>query len=156
MYEDIQFPDRWTVETMTDLFDDVAAAKGSETSLTAKIAGLSPTAYTVPSVPTAYANEITIESGGYCKVGNLTCVALRVITGSNAITTSAGQIIGLFEGLPHAIKAAGLDSGSSVAFVANSLGLRMTVTDEGRILMLASQTIPASTRFYLNCTYLAQ
>ena len=34
---DAHFPARWTAETMTDLFDDVAASKGSAETLTAKI-----------------------------------------------------------------------------------------------------------------------
>lgn len=40
MYEDTQFPERWTVETMTDLFDDTSAAKESEETLTAKITAM--------------------------------------------------------------------------------------------------------------------
>ena len=163
MPEKVQFDSPWNVATIEATLNDVEAAKGTEDTLEDKIGAIetaisnvTPTAYTAPQVPTAYASEITIESGGFCKAGNLVCVAMRVLTGNNAITSSAGQIIGLFEGLPYAIKAAGLDSGSSVAFVANSLGLKLTITDQGRILMLASQTIPANSRFYLNCTYLAQ
>lgn len=40
MYEDTQFPERWAVATMTDLFDDTSAAKGSADSLTEKIASM--------------------------------------------------------------------------------------------------------------------
>lgn len=40
MHENRQFPARWTVDTMTELFDDTAAAKGSSASLTAKISAM--------------------------------------------------------------------------------------------------------------------
>lgn len=40
MHENRQYPARWTVDTMTDLLDDCAAAKGNAASLTAKISAM--------------------------------------------------------------------------------------------------------------------
>lgn len=71
MYEDTQFPERWTVETMTDLFDDTSAAKGSEDTLTAKISAMdAEIAGKISSIPVASSSVL-----GGVKIGSGISVA---------------------------------------------------------------------------------
>lgn len=71
MHENRQFPARWTVDTMTELFDDTAAAKGSSASLTAKISAMDTAiagkqdALTFDDTPTTGSSNPVKSSGIY-------------------------------------------------------------------------------------------
>jgi hypothetical protein len=71
MHENKQFPARWTVDTMTELFDDTAAAKGSSASLTAKISAMdAEIAGKISSIPVASSSVL-----GGVKIGSGISVA---------------------------------------------------------------------------------
>ena len=136
------------------ILQDVESAKGTSDTLTEKIgsivSALFPTEYSAATVMEAWANNITVESGGFVKIGNLCIVNLRLNLQSDITVTSA---TGIIEDLPDAVGAESLASGSSVAFAANSQGISMTITNQGRMLIQANQTFAAG-RSYIFAAYL--
>ena len=182
MPEKIQFDAPWNVATIEATLNDVSDAKGTEDTLAEKIGTLanadlsnvtldtSPTEnsgnpitsggvynslfkteYSAVSIPSAQSSNITIESGGYVNIGRICIVNMRVLF--NGAITSGTSPVGIFSGLPKAVAAAGMAQASSVAFMANSRNLNITITDQGNALLQANQTIDAG-RAYFFAVYL--
>lgn len=143
MPEQIQFDSPWSVAVMDALFDDVASAKGTSESLTAKIGTLanadlsnvSLTTYTTPDLHSNARDKVTIQSGGYIMLGNICILNCRIQT------TAQLSGSGLLANLPAPVCASGLDSGSSVVAVTNQKGLSLTITNQNN-LIIASTSLP--------------
>ena len=123
MYEDTQFPERWTVETMTDLFDDTSAAKGSEDTLTAKISAMDTAiAGKISSIPIASEDAL-----GAVKIGSGISVA-----SDGTISASGGS-----GGTSDYTQLSNLPQINSTALVGNKsssdLGLQSAITSSAKL-----------------------
>lgn len=112
----------------------------SNVGLTAEV---KPTAY---SNPTPQSADITLQSGGYYKIGNSVTVCIRA-TVSNALTAWAP----IFSGLPAPITDDSIAENSAVVAVTSNAGVGIGITKRG--IMQGFDAIPAGT-LLLNCTYL--
>lgn len=112
----------------------------SNAELTAEV---KPLAY---SNPTPQSTDITLQSGGYYKIGNSVTVCIRA-TVSNALAAWAP----IFSGFPVPITDNSIAENSAVVAVSSNAGVGIGVTKRG--IMQGFDAIPAGT-LLLNCTYL--
>lgn len=112
------------------------------------ILSLMPTAYTEPTVSTQYG--VTIGSGGYCRIGNICLISIRL---TNTVQIPNGSNFAYSLPLPEAD--AGLGAGSSVvALACNKAGIIAVLTNDGNIANVGGSAIAANTTFVLTGAYL--
>ena len=88
------------------------------------ISSLLPTAYTTPTSATG----IFLQSGGYCKIGNICVVCLRF---SDSSEVAANTVI--FSGLPLPVKDSSIAADRILIAVANNKNIEMNITSSGDI-----------------------
>ncbi len=121
-------------------FTDFQPCALSNAELTAEV---KPLAY---SNPTPQSTDITLQSGGYYKIGNSVTVCIRA-TVSNALAAWAP----IFSGFPVPITDNSIAENSVVVAVSSNAGVGIGITKRG--IMQGFDAIPAGT-LLLNCTYL--
>ena len=110
------------------------------------ILSLTPTAYTQPTADT----DVTIASGGYCKVGNLCIVCIRC-----TVSSAFSQNARLFSQLPQPVADSSL-SASAVIPVTNNLKLNLMIAGTGELKNYDSTAIAANDIVVLSAVYLAK
>ena len=121
-------------------FTDYQPYALSNAELTAEV---KPLAY---SNPTSQSTDVTLQSGGYYKIGNSVTVCIRA-TVSNALAAWAP----IFSGFPVPITDNSIAENSAVVAVTSNAGVGIGITKRG--IMQGFDAIPAGT-LLLNCTYL--
>jgi hypothetical protein len=104
---------------------------------------LSPTDYSTPTV----SSNITLRSGGYCKIGNVAMLCVRI-----NISEALAYGDAIFTGLPLPVSNTSLSLNTKVVYAANDSGVNIGITREGNLV--AQEAIPVSA-ITINCTYLA-
>ena len=107
---------------------------------------LVPSAYTAPTPDT----DVTIASGGYCKVGNLCIVCIRC-----TVASAFSQNARLFSQLPQPVADSSLAT-SAVIPVANNLKLNLMIAGTGELKNYDSTAISANDTVILSAVYLAK
>lgn len=111
---------------------------------------LNPSTYVVPDLHNHNNTKITVESGGYTKIGKLVVLNVRINT-SAALTQT-----GIFTNLPNPLSDNGLDMGSGVVSVANNINATFYITNNGNLTMKSGTSVPSSTMVCLSCAYICK
>lgn len=141
-YKNLVYP----ADKISDVLQDVETAKGSENTLTEKLATLANddlsnvnlTTYTTPSLHDNTEGKVTIESGGYLLMGNICIINVRIKTTAQLLGS------GIFKDLPTPVAAEvtkDFPASSSVVAVTNHKGLGITITIAGN-MVFASTSLP--------------
>ena len=137
--------DTFDMSVITDNMDKIDTAMNDNKT---NISSLLPTSYTVPTVSTQYG--VTVGSGGYCRIGNICLVCIR-LTNTNQIPNGSNFAFSL----PLPAADAGLGAGSSVvALACNKSGIYAAITNDGNIANFSGSAINANTTFVLTGAYL--
>ena len=109
--------------------------------------GLYPTAYTKPTSATG----IFLQSGGYCKIGNICVVCLR-FSDSSAVAANTA----IFSGLPLPVKDSTITADRILLAVANNKNIEINVTSSGEIKLGGTALSGANDIITAFAVYLAQ